>query len=1195
MSENAKKESSSLSKGTSLRELWPLFFTSLYRKFNQINTHLTFLSSFSRHTIPTADLLRKLDADISNLDLQIIKYLLPQGDVIFDYFDENQVLLQHLEKVQYSAQNGYTQNQPKTVDDAYEALAKEAESPGHERQLLVFEFCDVRTQGIGAAIKGKSYQSKKRQKTQTSASPGFFSTSSNMSLGSLTQEQLLAIIRGRNERFCACIEGYLDLFSSEDTSEGVPFKSLVETCTQSMPEPANLADPVTIMETATNTAGNRVSSNEKPHLDEMLLALKTAPLFRDQIRNTYTLTEARTARLEPVAPGLLHLDLVDALWNYKGVDAVEDGLYLHQTKAISAIVNDKKHVIVSTSTSSGKSFIYQLPILNDILRDCDSGVNEKKRTTTAMLIFPTKALAQDQMRHLRELISHLPQNKRKIVVDTYDGDTPAKSRGYIRNFADIIFTNPDAIHAAILPNLISEEYGQNRGWLEFLSNLKYVIMDELHVYKGTFGIHVLYVMARLNRLRATISLNDSVPLYISCSATIDNPEAHFRTLCAIPQMEGLLHVFEDGSPSTEKKMVIWEPPILMNKKGQRELPQAQLKSATSLKSPIQSAFLPRENIVGELAKILVHLLCSLPSIKVIVFCPIRAVCELLIKEVKTLISDKQHPEWNSLSEHDVMAYRGGYAKADRRAIEHKMFLGHLRAIVATNALELGIDLSDLDVVVSCGFPILKLNLHQQFGRAGRGKSSKGSLAILVCGASPIDRHYLKNSHELCDKTYEDLCVDGFLDGSLNRLVMSMHLQCAAFEWPLDLENDGKWFCIRNDPNAPKKFLELCTEKLHQDKKGFYRTDPRYLPWPAEKVSLRAIEQTMYAVVDITDNRNIVIEEVEELRTSFTLYEGGIFLHQGLPYLVKDFNTDGRYAKVERVKVSWTTQQRDFSDVDPMEIEMVKQLNINKNAAPTDIPVFYGKVQTMIIVFGYFKVNRKSDILEAVEVKNPPVILKSKGFWIDIPSRAVDIIKEKRLNPAGGIHAAQHAIMNVLPLYVTGGATTNPNARWTPNGADAELSTECKAPEKEFARRQSMRKRPARLIFYDSKGGEQGTGMSGKTFEYIDEIVCATYERVRDCECAWGCPLCVAGTFCKENMLVMSKPGAVIILGTLLGVDAEELKSSVPDGPEPNMPSTGTETISKGEQIVKFSPDVQIVAVKKAKREPLVIKQESNDI
>lgn len=1169
---------------------WPPFFHDIYRKFTQINTHLTFLSSFSRHTIPTADHIRKLNSDIAPLDLQFIKYLLPDGDVSFGYFDENQILLQHLEKVQHSWLKGYTQNQPKTIDDAYENLAHDSNELRQEKQLLVFEFCDVRTQGMGALLKGKGSFDSKRRKKEPSPGSDFFSATNKMHIEHLSQDQLQAIIRGRNERFSACIDSYLDSFSAEEIAENVPMKALVETCTRDLPEQEDLHDPVTVMEAAQPES---LHLTEKPPLDEMLKALELPPLFRDQIRNVYTLTEPRTAQLRPVDPSLLHPDLVEALIRYKGVDPIADGLYVHQAQALSAILEEKQHVIVSTSTSSGKSFIYQIPILNDILNDTDAKRNTKSRSTTAMLIFPTKALAQDQVRHLQELVAEIPNLKRKIIVETYDGDTPTKSRGFIRSHADIIFTNPDAIHAAILPNQNSEEYGQDRGWLEFLTNLKYVIVDELHVYRGTFGVHVSYVMARLNRLRYMISSAYEVPIYISCSATIQNPEAHFRAICALNEDQQILHVHEDGSPSSEKKMVIWEPPVLMNKKGQRELPQAQLESATSLKTPIKSVYLPRESTVTELARILVHLLCSFPTIKVIVFCPLRVVCELLVKEVKALINSNEYPEWKRLSIHDVMAYRGGYSKTDRRAIEQKMFHGHLRAIIATNALELGIDLSDLDVVISCGFPILKANLHQQFGRAGRGKTSKGSLAILVCGSSPIDRHHLQNSYLLCEKSYEDLCIDGFMDGSLNRLVMSMHLQCAAFELPINAEVDHQWFYRKTSDATKLQFIELCEAKLHKDNRGTYRTDPRYLPWPPERVSIRAIEQVLYAVVDITNNRNVVIEEVEELRTSFTLYEGGIFLHQGLPYLVKEFNPEGRFAKVERVQVSWTTQQRDFSDVDPIEIELVKQLNPAHSGSSLDTPVFYGKIQTTIIVFGYFKVNRQGEILEAVEVKNPPVVLRSKGFWIDIPRGAITCIREKSLNPAGAIHAAQHAIMNVLPLFIAGGATTNPNSRFTPGGADSELATECKAPQKEFAQRQSNRKRPARLIFHDSKGGEEGSGISGKTFEYIDEILHVAFQRVSGCECQWGCPQCVAGSFCKENMLVMSKPGATIILGTLSGLDPAEVMKSVPDGPEPNMPQINIETISEGSERVKFALDVQIVAVKKAKKKLTVIKQEED--
>lgn len=1152
---------------------WPEPLVGLLHKFKLINTHMTFLSSFSRHTIPTFDHLQKLHDDISRLDLQIIKDLLPDGDVQFGYHDENQLLLQQVESVPYSLR-GYASKQPKTLDDAYEQVSRQNAEPKRERQLLVFEFCDVRTLGVGAVIKGKDG----RKRRAELPSPEFFSSTHKMNMEQLLQLQLQAIVTGRNERFVRCVDAFLATFSDEDVAEGVPFKVLVERNTKNIPEPEHLSDPVAMM--SVRGDGPAKLDTEKPALLEMLAALQAKPLFKDQIRTVATLTPSRAARFAVLADAVLHADLADALWQYKGIDAWDPGLYVHQAQALHAVA-DKKHVIVSTSTSSGKSLIYQLPILNDILRDMDSGTNVASRASTALFIFPTKALAQDQKRHLTELIAQLPPRRRKIVVDTYDGDTAGKDRGHVRNFADIIFTNPDAIHAAILPN--SAEESGPRGWREFLGSLKYVVMDELHVYKGTFGVHVGYVMARLNRMVALQALDEHTPTYISCSATIANPEAHFRTICAIADADEIVHVLDDGSPSTEKSMVVWEPPILMNKRGQRDDAQRTLVLATKVDSPILLPFLPRESIIGELAKILVHLLCTLPSIKAIVFCPIRQVCELLIKEVRALIASKEYPQWNSLSDHDVMLYRGGYSKTDRRAIEQRMFQGKLRAIVATNALELGIDLSDLDVVISCGFPALKLNLHQQFGRAGRGSSSKGSLAVLVCGSTPVDRYYLKNSLELLDKNaYEDLCVEGLLDGTLNRMVLGMHLQCAAFEWPIDIQQDQKWFSPHNSAKMNEAFVTLCKENLHQDKKGYYRTDPRYLPWPPELVSIRAIEQTMYAVVDVTENRNIVIEEVEELRTSFTLYEGGIFLHQGLPYLVKEFNPDEKYAKVERVKVTWITQQRDFSDVDPYEIELVKQLHPPNSPTPSDIPVFYGKIQTTIIVFGYFKVSRKLEILEAVEVNNPPVILKSKGFWLDIPSLAIKAIQAKKLSPAGGIHAAQHAIMNTLPLYITGGATTNPNVRWSSTLGDAELSTECKAPQKEFAQRQTKRRRPARLIFHDSKGGPQGTGMSAKTFEYIDDIVYSTYERVRGCECVWGCPMCVAGSFCKENMLVMSKPAAILILGCLLGYDLDELLATVRDGPEPNMPEIGIETISLEGSVVRFSPKVEIVDVKRRK-------------
>lgn len=1175
---------------------WPSSFQRLLRIFFQINTHLTFLSSHSRSTIPTYDLLHKLNGDISKLDLAIIANILPHGDVTYEYVDENQVMLSFTEKVLFDWATGYHQSKPSTMDDAYKEAAEMRSDPD-SKQLLIFDFRDTKVQGIGSVIKG-GRRAKKRKTEPVDPGEGFFLSSKDLSLQNLTHKQLLNIIIGRNEKFKRCVAEFLQSCTDEELQgkDELAMKKLRDYNQDKVPEPPSLEDPVVTL--GKNTVV--ISSDEKPSLENMINALKLKPFYKDQIVAIETLTPAQGGRFDTLPikqegnESVIHADLKRALLNYKNI-AIDDGLYLHQVEALKALMFDndyKNHVIVSTSTSSGKSLIYQLPIINDILWNISKG--NKKRECTAFFIFPTKALAQDQKRHLQEFIKHLTVTQnRQIIVDTYDGDTPCQDRSSIRTFADIIFTNPDAIHASILPNHSGTSFDRS-SWHDFLSALKYVVMDELHVYKGTFGMHVSYVMSRLMRIVTNLRKDQAIyPLnnlqFISCSATIKNPVSHFRAVCGISSKEKIVHVYEDGSPCSEKKLVVWNPPALMNKKGQTPSSTGFGKS-----NSLNSVLVPRENTILELAKLLLQLLNSLSTIKVIVFCPIRVVCELMMKEIRSLLSNPTF-SGSSLSESDIMSYRGGYSKSDRRVIEEKMFNGKLRAIIATNALELGIDLSDLDVVITCGFPMLKLNLHQQFGRAGRGSISQGSLAIFVAGSKPLDQHYLKYPLELCDKsTYEDLCVEGLMDLGLNQLIMEMHLQCAAFEWPIDIEGDIDWFSLNGSINKKNAFIKLCRERLYKDKDNKYRTSPRYLPWPVDHVAIRAVEETNYAVVDTTNGRNIVIEEVEALRTSFTLYEGGIFLHQGYPYLVTEFNSDGCFAKVERVKVDWITQQRDFTDVDPVEVEYIKCLNppLDTNKV-NDIPTFFGKIETTIVVFGYFKVNRRSEILEAVEVKNPPVILHSKGFWIDIPVNALNVIQEKDLSPAAGIHAAQHAIMNILPLFINGGATTNPNAKFSSNVGESELMTECKAPEKEFARRQTKRKRPARLIFYDAKGGPQGSGIAAKTFEHIDEILHTTYLRVKDCECEWGCPSCVTASFCKEMLLVMSKPAAIIILGGLLGLDLADLKNEVSDGPEPNMPQLTVETIQPSGS-VKLSPDVEIIEVRQASEplKPLIKKEET---
>lgn len=1087
------------------------YFRRLVDIFLFLNTQLTFIASHARSLVPSFDLITKLNPDITATDLAEIKVLFSPGAIFFDYIDENELHLSLIEDVKHTWERGYAS----TPVDPYAP-----QSSNSSRQVLLFDFRDTRVDGVATTFGGQH-----RRKLEDPS--GFFLLLKAIQVKLLSNTHLKQMITGRRKRFIECVAKFIEKHGDE-AEEELRKKAIV-------PVPVDYeADKV-------ENQGKRrrlgsLETEKRPSVDTLFEAVTAADFYREQVTFDGYLTRSSPARycdFPMMVDGecTIHPELHQALISERGID-IANQMYTHQAEAISALLSEStQHVIVSTATGSGKSLIYQIPVLNDILWDRSCG---EKRKSTAIFVFPTKALAQDQMQALKKLLTHMPSLD-GLVIDTYDGDTPSKHRPYVRANADIIFTNPDTIHASILPGADA--------WKDFLLGLKYVVMDEIHVYRGLFGIHVSMVMARLRRIVL------SPFLFVLCSATIHDPVAHFRVVCALGD-ETIIHVNDDGSPMRDRRMLAWQPPELMSKLGATTGP-----------------FVPRESVISELARIVCQILTQVPWAKLLVFCTHRKMCEFLVKEIRTALPGFKNKTGVTLAE--VMAYRGGYAKADRRAIERKMFNGELRAIIATNALELGIDLLDIDVVIACGFPMSKLNLHQQFGRAGRGKKSQGSLAIFVGGGNATDTHYLNHGSELLARDYEDLCVASLIASGSNKLVAEMHMQCAAFERPI-VEEDARWF---------GSYFENGLKKLHIDGTGRYRCDPSYLPWPLEKVGIRSVDEQLYAIVDTTNGGRNVLEEIEAVRIPFTIYEGAIFLHQGHPYLVKEFNADERFALVERTNVSWTTTQRDFTDIDPVEIDYVKQMYGPDGA--TNLPVFYGLIRSEMKVFGYFKISRRGEILEAVDVDQPLVVRWLKGFWIDIPLTAIEIITEKKLNPAAGIHAAQHALINILPRFICG-ATTGGNVQWTSNMGEAEISTECKAPEKEFAQRQTRRKRPSRIVFYDSHGGKQGLGMCAKTFEHIDDILLATLAGVTACECQWGCPSCVLASFCREQLLVMSKPAAIIILAALLGKKPEEYRNLVDDGPEANLPKVDIETIGVAPQ-VRFAPDVEILNYQTIKR------------
>ncbi|GMM32948.1 ATP-dependent 3'-5' DNA helicase [Saccharomycopsis crataegensis] len=1079
---------------------WPSSFQELDLIHFRFNSYFSFIST-RNHVLPTYDIIKpnvekSIKRSLQLEDIAKLMVLLP-SDISFKYVDENQIYHIKEKIVQFNNDGEYLR---KDVD-----MFKLKDIESTQKQILLLEFID------GNPLKSKANENYKTQNYSHPYNP----------------KTLKKVIDKRNKKFINGVSKFLTNCASQGIDD--PMAELTKLCQQFIPEITVHIDPIEAMK---RNKDNGLVSSERPKIVDLVEELKADKLYKNQIVEDGLF---KFASRQPVFKNLefeLPLDIYEALFNNKKVEK----FYSHQAEALNAI-NDLNHVIITTSTSSGKSLIYQLPAMKFIydyiiektggVATYDNQLNQidLQNVPTAMYIFPTKALAQDQKRSLKELFSEI-EVLQNIVVETFDGDTSSETRNFIRDNSKVIFTNPDMLHANILPNY--------QKWRNFLRNLKIIVIDELHIYRGLFGSHVALVIRRLRRICHYLG-NDDIQ-FISCSATLKDPVDHMKLIFGINESRApIVHVSEDGSPSGEKYLVVWNPPLIDERTRERE------------------------SFITETAKLLIKMVLS--NVKTICFCVVRRTVELLMKEVRSILKDR-----NELHiENQIMSYRGGYSISDRREIEKEMFEGNLKAIIATNALELGIDIGTLDAVLICGFPISISNFHQQSGRAGR--RNKDSLTLYVGAGDPVNQYYMDNPKLLTERKFQDLVLD-----FNNVMILEQHLQCAGFELPINLVNDEQFFV--DDPKNLPEYESIVNSKLVRDDYG-YHCHPKYLPWPSKHVSLRGIEEDMFAVVDITNDRNVVIEEIETSRTSFTLYEEGILIHQGLPYIVREFNAEEHFAKVERVSVDWVTKQRDFTDVDPMEIEKIRS-----QKGSSDVPIYYGKIRTTIKVFGFFKVDKRGKILDSVDVKNPPVVLDSKGFWIDIPMEAITMINSKQLNVSAGIHGAEHAIINVMPLVIVSGID--------------EIQTECKAPEKEFAKRQSKRIRPARLIFTDSKGGRFGSGLSIKAFENIDDILRKAYNRVRTCPCEIGCPECIAAAYCKENSLVISKSGALIILGVILG---EKINlDRIHGGPEKNLPDIDIETIEINNEQVKFSSDLEIIDAKQIEAgEEFVIKAEENEI
>ncbi|KAF7972104.1 hypothetical protein HWV62_18928 [Athelia sp. TMB] len=641
---------------------------------------------------------------------------------------------------------------------------------------------------------------------------------------SLTPAALKKLVEKRNQLFCKAVE---ELILATPINED-PVDLLQAASRDHIP-----IKPQSPQAVSDKCSGNLIPEPaDRPSIESVIDEIISESWYKDQIveRKSFDAKEGTLGTVDPP----LSESIMQALRDSRKISS----LYAHQAAAITALAQGK-NVIVSTSTASGKSVIYQ-------------------------------ALAQDQRAALEQLLWACP-GLQHIKVATYDGDTPQEQRAVIRETASIIFTNFDMIHASILPH--------ENNWRTFLKNLKIVAVDELHYYSDLFGSHVAQVMRRFRRVCAAVGNRRT--RFVSCSATISQPKQHMQSIFGVDDIEAIT---EDCAPSGCKNFLVWNPPLV-----EEFVPALGRISSMSEATGLMRFLMKR-------------------GVRVILFC----------KAMKTIRADLSAEGRLDILER-VMAYRGGYSQQDRRRIEAEAFSGNLLGIVATNALELGVDIGVLDGVIMLGFPFGIANFRQQAGRAGR--RARDSLVVFVAENFPIDQHYVQNPQELFEKSADDLIVD--LE---SKVILEAHLQCAGQEMPLS-KADTEYF-------GPL-MVEICETQLSQDKD------------------------------DVTKGGGHakIIEEVELSRALFEIYEGGVFIHQGLTFIIKEVSHDSKMAKVIRADVNWITSPRN------------------------------------------------GVILDQVDLETAPWQREATGLWLDIPKSIFDLLQVKGISLAGGIHSAEHAFLN----------------------------------------------------------------------------------------------------------------------------------------------------------------------------------------
>ena len=703
-------------------------------------------------------------------------------------------------------------------------------------------------------------------------------------------------------------------------------------------------------------------------------------------------------------------------------------LYVHQAQSINAI-REGEHVIVATPTASGKTLVYNAPVLESILED---------PLARALYLFPTKALAQDQLRAMKELTRNLHRRPR---FGTYDGDTPRGGRRRLRQAASIILTNPDMLHLGILPN--------HTLWSKFLANLRWVVIDEAHVYRGVFGSQVACTLRRLLRL---CRFYGAEPQFILCTATIANPAEHAERLTSEPARV----IDEDGSPQAAREFVLWNPPFLDAARKARR--SANVEATALFVAMVQQ------------------------GIRNITFTRARRVAELILLYARDLLAEDT-PELVA----QIRSYRAGYRPELRREIEQALFTGQLLGVTATNALELGVDVGQLDATVLVGYPGTIASTWQQAGRAGRGV--REALNVLIALDNPLDQYFMRHPTALFGRSPEHALV-----APDNVHILLKHLPCAAYEKPLSNEDERLF-----GPGFVEAMLQLERDLSleYRDERWFFRG----IGYPAEKVSLRAVSTNKVGILDASQNYRL-LEELEEATAPARAHPGAIYLHQGEPYLISQLDLEMGIAYASPEEVDYYTQPRETSHVAVIETRRCKRLGASEAC--------FGKLSVTQQVIGYRRLRHFDDAVLSIEpLDMPEQSFDTMGLWFDVPSEILQGVVRRELDPNGGLHAVEHAAIAILPLFAMcdrqdiGGFST-------PHHPDTGR---------------------AQIFVYDAYPG--GVGIAEKGFELLLQLWQTTLTAIQECPCKDGCPSCIQSPKCGNNNEPLDKGAASFVLKSLL--------------------------------------------------------------